>query len=135
MLVLSHNLILHHHGDKVMFDSAQDNTPLIHHHDSNAPHNHDCDTKEQSKDGEHNHNGQTIPCHIHNQNTDVYVTNTSLPNITDIGKLQAIVLFSISFSDDFLDLQDIEHEYFEDNIPLSNLYYPEANQLRGPPVV
>lgn len=137
LVVLSHEMIAHHHHEAVALDFSvsnlhDDDHEFKHSHKGELPHSHDSQKENESP--KHNH---SFPFHQHISTTnDVYIERTNLLEsniqIRDVYSLFYAELFRI----EFYEPPNLEARRFaEPPFLISSLSYLEAFALRGPPPI
>lgn len=134
LVVLSHELIAHHHHEDVAFDFS---SKYVHDNEYNQlqdkeSHNHK--SNDEDKNSEHNH---TFPLHHHIsatndfdiERTNLLESNSQIPNTTSF-------IIAYLFIVEFPIPPNLERNlYREHKFLISSLFNPAANALRGPPFI
>jgi len=133
LVVLSHEMIAHHHHDVMAFDFStkyEHNDDDDHAHDKDNHHNHD--PQQDQKDSDHNH---PFPFHYHISATnDFNIERTSVLKSSSQIRCVALLLFTELFIGEFSKPPNIEGNLFgEPPFLKSSLCNLEAFSLRGPP--
>ncbi|QGY45793.1 hypothetical protein GM418_19575 [Maribellus comscasis] len=125
MVVLSHEVILHHHHDDVA-DGLFSNQIA-----AESP---DEKSDERNPDDEHNH---PFPLHHHiSATSDLVYARINLNESNPLNKITTLFVVTVVFWNDFSEPPDFANNNYENKTFLiSSLFNPEANGLRGPPSI
>ena len=137
LVVLSHEMIAHHHHEAMALDFSvgnlhDDDHERQHPHEGELPHSHDSQKENESP--EHHH---SFPFHQHISATnDVYIERTNLLesniHILDVCSLFYAELFRIEF---YKPPKLAGKLYKERSFLINSLIYLDAYTLRGPPFI
>lgn len=132
LVVLSHELIAHHHHDVMAFDFStkyEHNHADNHTHDKDNHHNHD--SQKEKKDSEHNH---PFPFHNHISATnDFNIERTSVLESNSQIRDVALIIYIELFVGEFSKPPNLEGNlYGEPPFLITSLFEPGAIALRGP---
>lgn len=137
MIVLSHEVISHHHHDTMANISIIDAQNDKHSHDHNDMHNHhhnSPDKKNNEKDSNENHN-HPFPFHHHISTTNDF--DYTRINITNSYPEIQIITASLVLSAIFGELSEppnlIVKRYRKKIFLIQSSFIPGAIALRGPP--
>tara|TARA_R110002050_G_scaffold85091_1_gene181555 strand:+ start:18309 stop:18761 length:453 start_codon:yes stop_codon:yes gene_type:complete len=135
LVVLSHELIAHHHHDDLAFDFSTKYEHIDdddHGHDKDNHHNHD--SQKENESSEHNH---PFPFHHHVSATnDFNIERTSVLESNSQIRNVALLIFAKLFLVEFSKPPNIEGNlYGEPPFLIPSLSYLEAFALRGPPAI
>jgi len=134
LVVLSHEMIPHHHHEDLAFDFSVQHEPDTEHDHLHSKANHQHESKGEEKNSEHNH---SFPLHHHIsgshdfdiERTNLLEGNSQIPN-------SASFLLAYLLIDEFAKPPDLEKNHFgEQQFLKSSLFIPAANALRGPPAI
>ena len=140
LVVLSHELINHHHHDLKAIDLSlihKQHEADDHHHGDKHHHHHDsAEDKKKQKNPKEEHN-HSFPFHHHLSETNDFVlvrTNHTQSN----SQYQINVLYlalEVLKSDVIEPINSTEKRYKDKSFLISSNYSPAANALRGPPSI
>lgn len=125
LVVLSHEMIIHHHHDSVAVNLLDSQSQV----DSPFEKN-----EEESSTEEHNH---PFPIHHHISATSDFVyARTNIQESNPVNKIISLIVVSNLFQTDFFEPPILSINRFRDkSFLISSNYYLAANALRGPPSI
>ncbi len=140
LVVLSHELIYHHHHDLKAIDLSvihkQYEADDLHHGDKHHHHHDEEENENSQKESEKNHN-HTFPFHQHLLSTnDLILERTNLTESNTQNQNSVLIYLLIVFQSDFFEPPNLaKNHYRNKSFLIASNYHPAANALRGPPFI
>lgn len=134
LVVLSHEMIAHHHDDLALNFSLTYEAYIEHEHKHpySRENQHNNNSQQEEKNSEHNH---PFPFHQHISATnDVYIERTNLLESNSQIRDVSLLVYTELFRTELSKPPNLEGKLYEDPpFLLLSLSYLEAFALRGPP--
>ena len=132
LVVLSHELIAHHHHEGLALNFSVRGE---HDDEHNNEKHHQHDSQDEEENSEHNHHSFPPHYHISATNYFDYTRTNIIDSNTQIQDISSFIVAHLFFINSSKPPNLAGNPYRELHFLISSLFYPAANALRGPPSI